>query len=169
MEIKQIPLAGSTVSAQCIICHKTRFACLPKKKPEANLKWNCQSRWNGWVTRAKKICQKIFITLKSWSQGNNDTSINLFVKLFKLELILTKFEGFPPGLIPIEIYGLTDCYLEKRAGNYYYTLCPRPLMDMIEMAAWTYLAPASRLRPWNWISWVPTNHRYIGWCSGTNM
>ena len=62
---------------------------------------------------------------------------NSFVKLFKLELILvTKFEDVPPGLIPIEIYGLTDCYLEKRAGNYYYyTLCPRPLIDMVGMAA----------------------------------
>ena len=42
------------------------------------------------------------------------------LNLLKLELILNKFENVPPGLIPIEIYDLTDCYLEKRAGNYYY-------------------------------------------------
>ena len=57
------------------------------------------------------------------------------LNLLKLELTLNKFENVPPGLIPIEIYDLTDCYLEKRAGNYYYTLCPRPLMDMMGMAA----------------------------------
>ena len=126
-----------------------------------------------WMTKMVKKCSTLYSTDQRFIRKRNTTyrihTLIPFVKLFKLELILvTKFEDVPPGLIPIEIYWLLSW--EKSRKLLLLHLMPKASNRYdVGMAAWTYLAPASRLRPWNWISWVPTNHRYIGWCSGTNM